>query len=331
MSKLQFLFWSVIIIAILMVIAYFYNFNGEWALEHSSWSSFGCYFGGIAGLIAFAGVLLSLDKTEKNHKEESERSHLFQLLDLHRIKFENVIINNDKGAEAFKGYVSKADEYINHYIFYEYIIDHYEKNGIQDLQNWFYNKHNDQNFVILDHIKDGLSLYTTDYEEVLKKLKEHFFQANMLDLPTFRDKYDISTICDKIFPLLPENYNYYKVFNKVGDIIYNKYGHILGHYFRNDYYVMKIILGFNSDSSQSYRRLYRAQISRYEIALSLVNAVSSLSSIKNIELLKDYDIFKDFYKQDFSIFKNKTHEKVNTIINGMLEKASEKLTNRPGV
>lgn len=80
------------------------------------------------------------------------------------------------------------------------------------------------------------------------------------------------------------------------DAIYHKYGHITGHYFRNLYYAMKITSGFSNNNN--YRELLRAQISRYEIAMNLYNALSSRSSVGMINLLNEYEIFDDKYKSD---------------------------------
>ena len=114
-------------------------------------------------------------------------------------------------------------------------------------------------------------------------------------------------------------YEYTKI---TGDAMYDTYGHILGHYFRNSYYVMKTIDSFNSNRLNDYRALYRAQFSRYEIALGLINALSSRSSVSMIDFIKKYDILKDLYQPDLYVFKLSNNK---DLINELLGKASEHL------
>ena len=69
---------------------------------------------------------------------------------------------------------------------------------------------------------------------------------------------------------------------------------------------MLVIDSLESSNRQEidYRKVFRAQISRYEIALNLFNAIGSRSSLKMVELLEHFELFKDIYKKDFTFFEN---------------------------
>lgn len=57
----------------------------------------------------------------------------------------------------------------------------------------------------------------------------------------------------------------------------------------------------NFSDKKNYKELFRAQLSRYELALGVFNAVSSNSSPKMVLLLEEFDIFKDVYPGDLTL------------------------------
>ena len=125
-----------IVIALIMFILYFSAFSNELSSKSSDWGAFGSYFSGIASLITFAGVLLTLKINSSQMREtielntiDNERGYLFQMLDLHRSKFRDVefVENHTKGVEAFKEYTERANLYLEHIIFYKCIIEQTEK------------------------------------------------------------------------------------------------------------------------------------------------------------------------------------------------------------
>lgn len=66
------------------------------------------------------------------------------------------------------------------------------------------------------------------------------------------------------------------------------------------YYALKTIeqSSFSKDDKTYYAHLYRAQLSRYELALGVFNAVWELSSDDMVRLLLQYDILDDIYRED---------------------------------
>ncbi len=82
------------------------------------------------------------------------------------------------------------------------------------------------------------------------------------------------------------------------DLLYqkfhSKYGHLIGHYFRTLYNVIKFIDKSNIENEQkyTYTKLLRAQLSKYELALLLYNCLSVTGKEKMRPLVKKYDILK---------------------------------------
>ncbi|MCQ4875678.1 hypothetical protein [Butyricimonas paravirosa] len=70
-----------IILAFLMLCLYFFHFSGGFSENQNDWANFGAYMSPIVSLIAFAGVLISINKSEKNTRLQEERDLFFRFLD----------------------------------------------------------------------------------------------------------------------------------------------------------------------------------------------------------------------------------------------------------
>ncbi|KAA6331865.1 hypothetical protein EZS27_019574 [termite gut metagenome] len=294
-----------------MLVFYFMNFHGKWATDSKDWGAFGSYLGAIIGLLAFLGVLHTIYLSEERHTEDSERSIFFQLIELHRTKFENVIYYDDKenkefrGAEAFKRYTEKIDFYFILYIFYL----HYEEVIVR--QTLYFNS---PSFIIklirkLKEMDGRENLIGDDNYGYIRRLKNYLKEKKIPIIdPTLEERKSVEDVSIAYYHSLME-----KEMRDVADFFYKEYGHILGHYFRNMYYVMDTINDFSSGKDK-YKKIFRAQISRYEIALGLFNAVSSKSSPMMIKYLREYEIFKDIHPDDVTwlkeIIKKDKQEKV---------------------
>lgn len=99
------------ILIIIMLVIYFTTFNFGLSQNNADWGSFGSYIGSVTGLLAFIGILYTIEQNHRQYKDDSERNIFFSLLDLHRNKMNQVTINinNTAGPEAFK----TLTEYVN--------------------------------------------------------------------------------------------------------------------------------------------------------------------------------------------------------------------------
>lgn len=94
-------------ICIIMCVLYFCVFNNGISQNSDDWSNFGCYMGSVTGLLAFAGVLYSIQLSNKIHTEDSERDTFFKLLDLHTNKMSSVEFNGKKEQKLLKSWQIK--------------------------------------------------------------------------------------------------------------------------------------------------------------------------------------------------------------------------------
>lgn len=294
--------------------------------ETISLSEFGAFFGAIVSLFAFYGVLTNLMQSEKRadkaetisrdrYREDSERIIFFQLLELHTKKVDSVIYNFShnqeyKASQAFAQFTNKANLYLNAYITY---------NNINRISN---NEINSKmrrllaSIYMLQNKRTKKSkLYIPDSDKLISEVKKSL-QLENLQTYSFDDDDDRSYI---IYSLEKKDFEFiYNSFKYAADIVYKEYGHILGHYFRNMYYVMDTINNFSD--KKNYKELFRAQLSRYELSLGFFNAVSSRSSLKMVKLLEEFDIFKDLYEEDIIILKLAKEEGIepSVLINNIL-------------
>lgn len=305
-----------IVTAILLIPVFEFTCN-KILSRNISLSEFGSFFASITGLLAFWGVLYSLhvsekraDKIEKDsrnrYNEDSERNIFFQLLELHTNKVNAVEFNGKRGAEAFKELVDIANKNLNLLFMGQAIMTSctdINKNSLIDICN---NKRQ-----LFDTMNVVFKIfYNGDFYTVPLSNHTDTALANlnniMTDIRNRRLSPDISNRYNDYFvlPFLKEainkytgnKYEYTKI---VADFLYKEYGYILGHYFRNMYYVMDTINNFSD--KKNYKELFRAQLSRYELTLGIFNAVSSNSSPKMVLLLEEFDIFKDVYRDDLTL------------------------------
>lgn len=287
-----------ILSAVILLVLYFIHFNNGFSHNSSDWDAFGSYFGAITGLLAFGGVLWSIIDSNKQNKETSERDTFFKLLDLHTNKFNSVEYKDKSGnvvlaSEAFKKYTEEVNDFFKHIILYKFIINKINKGEtINDVINLFVNKYNQSESTIKSYVLHHDPYHNPNIENCIQSISENMGNHIITICNICIDSYVENIIAEKSLSR-DELYEYAKL---AADAIYHKYGHITGHYFRNLYYAMKITSGFGNDNN--YRELLRAQISRYEIAMNLYNALSSRSSVGMINLLNEYEIFDDKYKSD---------------------------------
>jgi len=80
------------------------------------------------------------------------------------------------------------------------------------------------------------------------------------------------------------------------EYFYEKYGHILGHYFRNMYYVLRY--ADKTRRSKYFARIYRAQLSRYELAMLFYNIMGPYTSSAFNRLVFKYEMLDGLYGPD---------------------------------
>ena len=264
---------------------------------------------------------LQIEEVRRRYREDSERTIFFQLLELHTKKVESVIYSNANnikelvGARAFERFVDKANTYWVLTIIFEHILTLEEDDSIYYKDAYMKVKEIFEQYnlkAVQSLIRDNNNRFKIKgYENIIRDPK-YMDDDGRFEIWSWARSIEIELLKN-------ENYSYItKLITMIADVIYKEYGHILGHYFRNMFYVMDTINEFSD--KKNYKELFRAQLSRFELTLGLFNAVSSNSSIKMVKLLEEFDVFKDVYPEDLQLLKTAKEIGINpnTLINNIL-------------
>lgn len=74
------------------------------------------------------------------------------------------------------------------------------------------------------------------------------------------------------------------------------YGHLVGHYFRNVYQILKYVDRSTVEDKKFYSNLLRAQMSDYELGLLFYNCISELGNTKFKFLIERYSFFEHLHR-----------------------------------
>ncbi|EKJ5338430.1 putative phage abortive infection protein [Vibrio vulnificus] len=74
------------------------------------------------------------------------------------------------------------------------------------------------------------------------------------------------------------------------------YGHMVGHYFRNVYQILKYVDKSTVEDKKFYSNLLRAQLSDYELGLLFYNCISDLGNSKFKVLVEKYSFFEHLHR-----------------------------------
>ncbi|EMI4304099.1 putative phage abortive infection protein [Vibrio vulnificus] len=74
------------------------------------------------------------------------------------------------------------------------------------------------------------------------------------------------------------------------------YGHMVGHYFRNVYQILKYVDKSTVEDKKFYSNLLRAQLSDYELGLLFYNCISDLGNSKFKVLVGKYSFFEHLHR-----------------------------------
>jgi len=261
--------------------------------------------------------------------QSEERSIFFKQLELFRDITYKILYpsgNNITGLSAISLFVNHVKSYIMaYYIFADFISDNPE-DYIKDLRK----KHIDKYDKLNGDNKDEIKKYYSPFEIIMMYVtiidNSQEPEEIQSDLTTLRTETHIflQEIASEIYSDL-DNYernfgsrvtddinsnNYdkiYRAFHYAGYSLMKNFEAELGNYFRNIDYCIQTINEFdstipnNDKNKTTYRKILRAQLSRYELAILLCNYLGSESHAETMEAYNSMDIFNDLNLQDLLI------------------------------
>lgn len=300
-------------ISVMPLAIYFSKFHHEFSSSHEVWGEFGSLYGGVLGpafaFLAFIGLLWNLEVTKRQFRSQSEDNTFFNLISLHNNKVEMIEFSDSNGVttSGFGAFKKYSAEFTRMYHEDSIRVARIEiskntrkltDNAGEFLWGKYARKYNEQ------------GTFWSNKEANLAKLISLFENSND---PWELQKGLIGTddsISDEdkeslisIGRVAIEDYRPDKrieIIKRVNEFFYHDYGHMLGHYFRNIHYILKTIDA--SEKSVEYSKLFRAQLSRFELAMIYYNSISENSSEEFINLVFKYDLLNGVYQSDICYF-----------------------------
>ena len=337
--RLQSVILSASIVGLLLLLlfivgGYIWKFHGELSEEHQRWGEFGDFFGAIVGLLAFIGVLYTI----RQAKNQEERSIFFQLLELYKDKVHSMVYSgyqvknkrflemlgkdidveeepSESGIAAFEKYANKLQKYFVITLLFERMKD------VDNEDDLWKDVSNESVLIKLNAVLYLLFHYVSvdSYLDFKNEMNRHF-EYNLKLLSRKVDNHDILLLGTFLTIDLENNRDYkhiYASMKYVADILYNDNQQYLGQYFRTVYYTLDTIKYFKNWYIDA--KIFRSQLSRYELIVLMFNATSSQSTRATIDLYRRCDIFNnlclnDIYMDDEIDSKSKS-KLINDILN----------------
>lgn len=298
-DKWNLFFYGAGFVIFLSLVLYLWEFNSGLSNNHTKWGEFGSYFGGITGplisVMAFIGLLKSISLTKSQFEIQSQESTFFNLLNFHTNKVDKIYSERSDKADAFK-YL--CEEYGGKYNYYCISV---ALNSIVDKPDEL------PDFTYFNFLKKLFGLHDTiTNEEVKITLLQYLsrFESKQLVLNDITLKRQV--ISEDLNPVLVETGRTIirkmscdervEILRKAFDIFYDEYGHISGSYIRNIYYILSH--SNESNNGSKYAKIFRAQLSRHELALIYFNISSSYCNPDFINLIEKFDILNGLYISD---------------------------------
>jgi hypothetical protein len=288
------------IVACLPLVLYFSQFHVGLTKDPNDWGNFGNLFAGCAGLLAFVGLLLSLQITRTQFRIQSEETTFFHLINIHLEKVKNISVNKKERYNAFEEFVA-----LIHRIVKERLISMGRFRYVHDPVS------------ISDSAVGLFGQYMSKFERYKKQKllgdEEYFFSIEskkaIVDYLLKREKYDRDEVIKTLFgfPFPPEvdeklesiGLGYFldipitekrDFLRGVFESFYDTYGHYYGHYFRSMHHILRYIR--KTRECEEYRKIFRAQLSRFEIAALFYNYMSDYAGSEFVKNVYEMNMFE---------------------------------------
>jgi hypothetical protein len=294
---LKILMILLLIAGVVPIVLYFGVFHSGLEQVHSRWGEFGSFLSPLVSILAFVGLLYSIEITKRQFQRQSEESGFFNLLNLHVNKVTEMTggsRQNIKGVEAFRYY---CDEFTT--IYKEHCFDYaraamaYDTDKLPNLAYQFLYKKISRKecaFAGQEEIERVLEHFQNYGDEKWEGLKEFVDESCSNE-----DRETLENIGAVVFEDSSPTTRIKKL-SIIYEYFYERYGHIMGHYFRNMYYILHYV--DQTQRGKYFARIYRAQLSRYELAMLFYNIMGPYTSRDFNRLVFKYEMLDDLYGPD---------------------------------
>jgi hypothetical protein len=310
-----------ILAIVVILVSYFVQTGEKFMNEQTNWGEFGGLLGAITGLIAFVGVLFTLRQTKLQSLNSEERSVFFDLLkifisyrDALRVKRIDWIYDK----EQHQWIITPYDEFCTPEKTYRQLY--------VELYNTFYleiKRSIPKNFPKKEFTrkiipeKASKEQWAMTFSHLAIAINNTYSEHNwamhggsITTLPVHLNAYDY--LCLNAIKIYFEQDNLKPIAEactKAANHCFAPYKNQLGAYFRNAYYILEMISEFNSP--KNYSKIFRAQLSKYDLTILFFNSFGSLSTPKTRGLYLNADLFNNLELKDIRLKEGTNDESVS--------------------
>lgn len=294
-SKKYYLIPLLTCLGLLPIGLYFYKFHYGLAEVHSKWGEFGSFLSPFVGLLAFVGVLYSIEITKKQFKRQSEETGFFSLLNIHIQNVEQLFhVNSDVTGDVFKFYANEYAKIFRNRCYYfarEAII--YDLNKISEFGfRFLYSKITHEECF---HAGENEIEVVLNYFEKNKKDKDEALKMLVDGNSPEEDKDKMKDIGALYFEDSTAKFRIDKmalVYERFDDL----HGHQMSKYFQYIYCVLDYLDRVHE--KEKYIRIFKSQFSRNEIILIYYNTTNSETEKKFNRLIFKYGMLDNIFSSD---------------------------------
>lgn len=289
-------------------------FDGPFSNDQDTWGQFGDLVGGllnpslsfyalIAALSALAYQMRESKKARENALYQIFESTFFKLLEIHTKKLELIRYGSDEGPGAFSSMVSNFNAIVSRNVTQKYLMevpssfDELIDEWIQTMTTEFMANYafECQRLIKSQPDRKKYDVVKEVLDQYGKPPAETIF-ANVNEVKKRR-------IINQYAETLSEN-ELELIFLLSSDELYQGSGNAYGHYFRNMSMMLDHLDSIAERIAFKFSKLFRAQLSRSEIAMLLINCVSSRTSVKFNSQVEKYDLFNGIELDDLRFGKS---------------------------
>lgn len=290
----------------------------DWSNSASDWYNLSQVYNGFLAIPLTAGVAIIAILTLKKQGQEFNRKRIED--------FSDSMINNHRSlinAVVIPEYESRsAITYIGKRFYLEAVLQTLQKNTKSAIANGElfisphmvsvmirYAKHNpDQNFIedfkeVSEErsYKNSVRILKAKWPTMRESAKLYLLNSIFSDREIanyYRASHEIcSTLYAKCTDKQKEDF-----FNKIYHLIYDRFGSEIGPIFRNMYYFLQEIDEYNDyETSKRLAKIFRAQLSRFELVLLYLNFMSDYCKPPFKSLISKYDMLDGIHNRDLLV------------------------------
>lgn len=288
-------------IGLLIIGLYFSKFHSGLAADQDTWGQFGDLFGGIFNPLISLITVFAVYKTIKMTKYQINSGHFFELIRLHNDRRNEISCKSNtdvvNGVSAFEQYLVnlKNIHFVACRVYFENRVSQFPDLLIDQEYQMIFKKYNLNNGLAYSDAFAKAIINNWRIEERRERANEAFVNA------TREEQLDILSL---EYLLVKQNKNELSHWQAVYEDFYRVHGNETGIYFRNLYNILETVDSMFSRDSESLAKLFRAQLSRPEIALLYFNLLGNYSSNEFYKLVLKHKLLKGLYLADVTMFAN---------------------------